>query len=49
MHLLEAGATIKYVAERLGHSSIKTAERYLHVTKKIEKDALDLYARYLAR
>lgn len=49
VHLLEAGATIKYVAERLGHSSIKTTERYLHVTKKIEKDALDLYARYLAR
>lgn len=49
VHLLEAGASIKYVAERLGHSSIKTTERYLHVTKKIEKDALDMYARYLAR
>jgi len=48
VHLLEAGAPIKYVAERLGHASIKTTERYLHVTKKIEKDALDLYARYLS-
>lgn len=47
VHLLESGATIKYVAERLGHSSIKTTEKYLHVTKKIEKDALDLYARYV--
>ena len=47
VHLLEAGAPIKYVAERLGHASIKTTERYLHVTKKIEKDALDLYAQYV--
>lgn len=49
VHLLEAGATIRYVAERLGHASIKTTEKYLHVTKKIEKDALDLYAHYLAK
>jgi integrase len=49
VHLLEAGATIKYVADRLGHSSIKTTEKYLHVTTKIEKDALDLYAHYLAK
>jgi len=48
VHLLEAGATIRYVAERLGHASIKTTEKYLHVTKKIEKDALNLYARYLS-
>jgi len=47
VHLLEAGATIRYVAERLGHSTIKTTEKYLHVTKKIEKDALDLYAQYI--
>jgi integrase len=46
VHLLEAGAPIKYVAERLGHASIKTTEKYLHVTKKIEKDALALYTRY---
>lgn len=49
VHLLEAGATIRYVAERLGHASIKTTEKYLHVTKKIEKDALDMYAHYLAK
>lgn len=47
VHLLESGATIKYVAVRLGHSSIKTTEKYLHVTKKIEKDALDMYAQYM--
>lgn len=48
VHLLEAGANIKYVSERLGHASIKTtADTYLHVTKKIEDDALDLYQRYI--
>jgi len=47
VHLLEAGANIKYVSERLGHSSIKiTADTYLHITKKIEDDALDMYQRY---
>ncbi|WP_282060330.1 tyrosine-type recombinase/integrase [Bacillus pumilus] len=36
VHLLEAGVNIKYVSERLGHSSIKTtADKYLHVTKKL--------------
>jgi len=47
VHLLEAGASIRYVAERLGHASIKTTEKYLHVTKKIEKDALALYEQYV--
>lgn len=48
VHLLEAGANIKYVSERLGHASIKTtADTYLHVTKKIENDALALYQRYI--
>lgn len=47
VHLLEAGANIKYVSDRLGHSSIKmTADTYLHVTKKVEEDALQLYAEY---
>ncbi|WP_425341269.1 tyrosine-type recombinase/integrase [Brevibacillus borstelensis] len=36
VHLLEAGANIKYVSERLGHASVKvTADTYLHVTKKL--------------
>ena len=48
VHLLEAGANIKYVSERLGHASIKiTADTYLHITQKIEDDALELYQRYL--
>lgn len=50
VHLLEAGANIKYVSERLGHKSIKvTADTYLHVTQKIEDDALTLYSRYIQR
>ncbi|MET3697419.1 site-specific recombinase XerD [Bacillus oleivorans] len=48
VHLLEAEANIKYVSERLGHTSIKmTADTYLHVTKKIEDDALVRYQRYI--
>ncbi|WP_289138189.1 site-specific integrase [uncultured Brevibacillus sp.] len=48
VHLLEAGANIKYVSERLGHASVKvTADTYLHITNKIEDDALALYERYV--
>ncbi|MEK5057704.1 recombinase XerC [Paenibacillus sp. FSL H7-0326] len=48
IHLLEAGANLKYVSARLGHSSVKiTADTYLHVTKKIEDSALDLYQSYV--
>lgn len=48
VHLLESGANIKYVSERLGHKSVKiTADTYLHVTDKIEDDALALYERYV--
>ncbi|WP_175393353.1 tyrosine-type recombinase/integrase [Brevibacillus laterosporus] len=48
VHLLESGANIKYVSERLGHASVKvTADTYLHVTKKIEDDALSQYERYV--
>ncbi|MGG3875172.1 hypothetical protein ABEU82_23775 [Brevibacillus laterosporus] len=45
---MESGPNIKYVSERLGHASVKvTADTYLHVTKKIEDDALSMYERYL--
>jgi len=48
VHLLEAGANLKYVSERLGHASVKvTADTYLHVTKKIEDEALSLYEKYV--
>lgn len=50
VHLIEAGANIKYVSERLGHASIKiTADTYLHVTEKIENDALEMYQRYIEK
>ncbi len=48
VHLLEAGANIKYVSERLGHATInETSNTYLHITKKIERDALDLYEKHM--
>ncbi|WP_258871329.1 tyrosine-type recombinase/integrase [Virgibacillus dokdonensis] len=41
VHLLKAGAPLKYVSQRLGHSNIKTtADTYLHITEKIEDDAI---------
>ena len=48
VHLIEAGANLKYVSERLGHASVKiTADTYLHVTQKIEDDSLALYEQYV--
>ncbi|MGD7063260.1 tyrosine-type recombinase/integrase [Bacillus altitudinis] len=48
VHLLEAGVNIKYVSEWLGYSNIKTtADKYLHVTKKIEDQAMEMYLRYV--
>lgn len=48
VHLLEAGADLKYISSRLGHKTIKTtADTYLHITKKIERNALDLYKNHV--
>ena len=47
VHLLESGANIKYVSERLGHATINmTANVYLHISKKIERDAITMYEKY---
>jgi integrase len=46
--LLEAGADLKYVQERLGHGSIQiTSDVYSHISKKIEKDRLEKYEEYM--
>ncbi|MBT2615292.1 MULTISPECIES: site-specific integrase [unclassified Bacillus (in: firmicutes)] len=45
--LLESGASIKFVSQRLGHKSIKTtADTYLDITEKIEEDELKKFASY---
>lgn len=37
--LLESGADIKFVSERLGHTTINmTADVYVHITKKYEAE-----------
>ncbi|MFU8649119.1 tyrosine-type recombinase/integrase [Lysinibacillus sp. RSDA_15] len=45
--LLESGASLKYVSNRLGHKTIKTtADTYLDITEKIEEDELQKFASY---
>lgn len=45
--LLESGASIKFVANRLGHKTIKTtSDTYLDITEKIEEDELKKFASY---
>ncbi|WP_411342610.1 tyrosine-type recombinase/integrase [Paenibacillus sp. WLX1005] len=46
--LLESGASLLYVSRRLGHRTIKTtADTYLSITKKIEENELQKFARYV--
>ncbi|MDR4971653.1 site-specific integrase [Bacillus toyonensis] len=48
VHLLQSGANIKYVSERLGHTTINmTADVYLHVTKSMEETAVNQYDDFL--
>ncbi|WP_440706225.1 tyrosine-type recombinase/integrase [Heyndrickxia oleronia] len=48
--LLESGANIKFVSNRLGHKTIKTtADTYLDITEKIEEDELKKFASYTAK
>jgi integrase len=46
--LLEAGADMKYVQERLGHGSIQiTSDVYAHISKKIEIDTMDKFEQHM--
>lgn len=45
--LLESGATMKYIQERLGHGSAQiTTDVYAHISKKIEKDTMNSFEDY---
>ena len=48
--LLQAGASLKVVSERLGHSGIElTVDTYLHVLPAMDADAVDRFAELLDR
>lgn len=44
--LLESGATMKYIQERLGGCAQITADVYAHISKKIEKDTMSNFEDY---
>lgn len=47
--LLEAGATIKEVQDRLGHSDIQTTMNiYAHVSKKAKEDAINKFDQFMS-
>jgi integrase len=47
--LLESGASMKYVQERLGHKSIQvTSDVYSHISKKIDQDSMQKYEEYIS-
>ncbi|MER2009735.1 MAG: tyrosine-type recombinase/integrase [Psychrobacillus sp.] len=46
--LFEAGESIKYVQDRLGHSDVKTTiDVYAHVTASVKEDAIKKFESYL--
>ncbi|MDY7431306.1 tyrosine-type recombinase/integrase [Bacillus sp. V26] len=46
--LLESDADLKYVSERLGHTTVNmTADVYIHITKKHNKKSIDQFEEYL--
>nr|WP_235707054.1 tyrosine-type recombinase/integrase [Bacillus mycoides] len=46
--LLESGASMKYIQDRLGHKSIEiTANVYSHISDKIKKDSISGFEAYM--
>lgn len=46
--LFEAGASLKEVQDRLGHSDVQTTMNiYAHVTKKAKEEAIQKFASYI--
>lgn len=46
--LLEAGASMKYIQERLGHGSIQiTSDVYAHISKKIEEGTINKFEEHM--
>ncbi len=46
--MLESGASMKFIQERLGHGSITiTSDVYSHISDKINQDTLKDYEEYL--
>ncbi|WP_446728300.1 tyrosine-type recombinase/integrase [Peribacillus sp. TH27] len=46
--LLESGASLKDVQERLGHKSIQTtADVYAHMSKELEEKSVVGYSKYM--
>lgn len=47
--LLESGASMKYVQERLGHEIRGTSNIYSHISKKIDLDSMNKYEEYISK
>ncbi len=47
--LLESGADMKYIQERLGHKSMMvTADVYSHISKKLDQNRIKDYENYVS-
>ncbi|MBJ6919075.1 tyrosine-type recombinase/integrase, partial [Vibrio cholerae] len=47
--LLESGANLKYIQERLGHKSIEmTTNVYSHISDKINEDSISEFEKYMS-
>ncbi|PFE05266.1 hypothetical protein COE15_05675 [Bacillus cereus] len=45
---LEAGVSMKYLQERLGHGSMQiTSDVYSHISKKLDKEAMNKFEEHM--